>query len=105
MSLTIPRAAFLVAVASLAACQHDAPAVASALRQVVTREVVLREGAVHLVVEHEGNEAWATYVADRAAAYLPAAETYFDVPFHRAAAALFRDCRSRGRCASWGARR
>jgi hypothetical protein len=51
------------------------------------REVALREGTVRVVVE--GQPVWARYVADRAAAFLPAAEQYFDIPFHRAAAGMF----------------
>ena len=72
-----------------AARAPDVPPTTSALA--VRREVTLARGTVHVLVEHDGDAAWAEYVADRAAAYLPAAERYLGVPFHEAAAVMFHD--------------
>jgi hypothetical protein len=58
---------------------------------VVERDVTLRKGVVHLVVDYDGDEAWASYVSERAAAYLEAAESYLDVAFDDAAAVMFHD--------------
>lgn len=82
----------VLACALLAGCARDAatPSPAPSPGK-VERDVVLREGTIHLVVEHDGDDAWARYVADRASAYLPAAERYLDVPFHEAAAGMFHD--------------
>jgi hypothetical protein len=55
----------------------------------IERAVTLRNGLVRVVVEHDGDERWARNVADHACAFLPAAEAYFDVPFHVAAAGMF----------------
>jgi hypothetical protein len=53
--------------------------------------VALRKGTMRVVVEHDGDEVWARNVADRACAFLPVAEAYFDMPFHEAAASMFHD--------------
>lgn len=82
----IQRAAVVVAV--LASC--GSPAAPSPPARAVERDVALRSGAIKLVVEHDGDLAWANYVADRASAYLPVAEQYLDVPFREAAAGMFR---------------
>src|SRR5205814_8431280 len=45
-----------------------------------------------IVVRFDGDrEPWARYILDRAARFLPAAERWLDVPFHRAAASMLAD--------------
>ncbi len=81
----------LVASIALVACQRPAPVAPSGSppATAVVRTVTLRGGAVRVVVEHDGEEAWATYVADHAVAYLPAAERYLDRSFADVAAGFF----------------
>ncbi len=84
----MPRA---IAFCLVAACAGPAHPTAADAPGLVSRDVVLRGGLVHVVVEHDGDAAWATYVADRTAAYLPAAERYLGVAFDEAAAEMFHD--------------
>lgn len=56
----------------------------------LSRRVPLREGPVELRVRCDANHRdWAAYQLDRAAAFLPQAERFLDVPFRRAAAVFF----------------
>ena len=81
---------FAAVVATIVFLACAAPMRASADQVRIAQWLDLREGRIELAVRFDrGEEAWAHYVAERCAQYLPAVERYLDMPLHRAAKIYF----------------
>lgn len=65
---------------------------AAAQDQRIAQRLELREGAIELAVRFDrGEEPWASYVMERSAQFLAAAERFLDASLHRAAKNAFPD--------------